>query len=198
MDEDRALRYFMEAGALKRTKRTGWWCSGIKDPESVAEHAFRMSLLAAYIASEEGADPARAGLMGLFHDLPETRVSDAHAVVKRYWKGHAEDERRARAEQTASLPRGPFQRLALELGRDWESAASSEALAARDADYLECALQSLEYLWRERRVAREWLLSNQRRLKTRTGRRLGARLKRIFESGRWEGFQLWWKDIYRR
>ncbi|MFA5140806.1 MAG: HD domain-containing protein [Elusimicrobiota bacterium] len=198
MKEDRVLRYFLEAGALKRTKRTGWWCSGIKDPESVAEHAFRMSLLAAYIASEEGADPMRASLMGLFHDIPEARVSDAHAVVKRYWKGHSADERRARDEQNASLPRGAFQRLAQGLGRDWDAESSPEALAARDADYLECAIQALEYLWQQRTVAREWLLSNQRRLKTRAGKKLGMRLKRIFESGRWEDFQIWWKDIYRR
>lgn len=198
MKQDAILRYMLEAGALKRVKRTGWWCSGIKDPESVAEHAFRMSLLAAYIASEEGADPALAGLMGLFHDLPETRVSDAHAVVKRYWKGHSEDEQRARNEQNASLPTGRFQRLARELGRDWDAGSSPEALAARDADYLECAIQSLEYLWQQRAVAREWLVSNQRRLKTRTGKRLGNRLKKLLESGRWEGFQLWWKEIYHR
>ena len=106
--EDRLLRWSLEAGALKRLKRTGWWCSGIKDPESVAEHSFRMSLLAAYIASEEGADPCKAGMLGLSHDLPEARIGDAHAVVKRYWTDLAQDEERARCEQNASLGRGAY------------------------------------------------------------------------------------------
>jgi putative hydrolases of HD superfamily len=196
--EDLFLRWAVEAGVLKRLKRTGWWCSGIKDPESVAEHSLRMSLLASCIASEEKADPARAALLGIFHDLPETRISDVHAVGKRYWRELHKDEARARDEQNAGLPPGPFQKLAVGLGREWAQCRTKEALAARDADYLECAIQSLEYFWPQRFVCRKWLESNLKRLKTRTGKRLGKRLREIFLKGRWEEFQVWWLDIYRR
>ena len=196
--EEKILQWAVEAGLLKRLKRTGWWCSGIKDPESVADHSLRMSLLAFYIAAEEGADPFRAAALGVFHDLPETRIGDAHAVVKRYWKNLAADEARARAEQNAVLPEGRGRKRIEELGREWTACRSLEAKAARDADYLECAVQSLEYLWQEKAVAREWVNSNVKRLRTKTGRRLGSALKRLFEKGRWEDCRTWWKAIYRR
>jgi len=196
--EEKVLQWAVEAGLLKRVKRTGWWCSGVNEPESVAEHSHRMSLLAFYIAAEEGADPCRAAALGIFHDLPETRISDVHAVAKRYWTNLADDEARARAEQNACLPSGRGRRRIAELGREWVECRSLEAKAARDADYLECAIQALEYLWKEKSVAREWLDSNVKRLKTRTAKRLGARLKRLFQQGKWEDFRTWWKPIYQR
>jgi putative hydrolase of HD superfamily len=196
--EEQILQWAVEAGLLKRVKRTGWWCSGIKDPESVAEHSHRMSLLAFYIAGQEGADPYRAASLGIFHDLPEARIGDAHAVVKRYWKNLSEDEDRARAEQNACLPTGRSRKLIEELGSEWSACRTPEAMAARDADYLECAIQALEYFWQERSVAQEWVDSNVRRLKTSTGKRLGKALQHVFAKGRWEGLRTWWKLIYQR
>lgn len=196
--EERILQWAVEAGLLKRVKRTGWWCSGVKDPESVAEHSHRMSLLAFYIAGEEGADPYKAASLGLFHDLPEARIGDAHAVVKRYWKNLSADEARARDEQNACLPEGRGRARIEALGREWSAGRSPEARAARDADYLECAIQALEYFWQEKTVAREWVESNVRRLQTKTGKRLGQALKRVFARGKWEGLRTWWKTIYQR
>ncbi|MBI5241058.1 MAG: HD domain-containing protein [Elusimicrobia bacterium] len=196
--EEKVLQWAVEAGLLKRVKRTGWWCSGVKDPESVAEHSLRMAMLAFYIAAEEGADPHKAAALGVFHDLPEARIGDAHAVVKRYWKDLAADEARARAEQNASLPEGRGRRSITLLGAEWVSGRSREAQAARDADYLECAVQALEYFWQEESVAREWVDSNVRRLRTRTGKRLGQALKKVSEKGGWEGLRTWWKAIYQR
>ena len=196
--EDQALRWALEAGLLKRVKRTGWWCSGVKDPESVAEHSHRSALLAFYIAAEEGGDAFRASALAVFHDLPETRISDAHAVVKRYWADIERDEARARDEQNACLPAGSARRQISALGREWVEGRSLEARSARDADYLECAIQALEYLWQEKSVALEWLNSNLKRLKTPTAKRLGSRLKALYLKGDWEDFRVWWKSIYRR
>ncbi len=196
--EEKILQWVVEAGLLKRVKRTGWWCSGIKDPESVAEHSHRMSLLAFYIAGEEGGDPYKAASLGLFHDLPEARIGDAHAVVKRYWKNISADEQRARDEQNATLPEGRGRIRIEELGREWVTGRTLEAQSARDADYLECAIQALEYFWQEKSVAREWVDSNVKRLQTRTGKRLGKALKQVFEKGKWESLRTWWKTIYQR
>jgi putative hydrolase of HD superfamily len=46
----------------------------VRDPESVAEHTMRVAQLAAIIAAQEGADPARASLLALWHDMQETRT----------------------------------------------------------------------------------------------------------------------------
>ncbi|MGH3275453.1 MAG: HD domain-containing protein, partial [Streptosporangiaceae bacterium] len=70
------LRLGFEAGQLKRTRRSGWWRAGIRDPESVAEHSWRTALLAWVIAAGEGADPERATTIGVFHDLAESRTAD--------------------------------------------------------------------------------------------------------------------------
>ena len=49
-------------------RRAGWWHAGVRDPESVAEHTMRVARLAALIAAEERADPARASFLALWHD----------------------------------------------------------------------------------------------------------------------------------
>jgi hypothetical protein len=56
----------------------------------------------------------------------------------------------------------------------------------------------LEYFWQEKSVAREWVESNVKRLQTRTGRKLGQALKRVYAKGEWEGLRTWWKAIYQR
>jgi putative hydrolase of HD superfamily len=196
--EDRVLTWAVEAGVLKRAKRTGWWCSGVKDPESVAEHTYRMSLLASYIAAEEGADPLRAGMLGLVHDLPEARVGDVHAAGKRYMTGLDEADRKARRDQNAVLPEGRFRKLLESLDGEWADVSTPEARAAKDADYLECALQAVEYFWNQPVMCREWVDSNLKKLKTPTAKRLGARLRQLFLKGEWDAFQAWWRSFYVR
>ena len=56
VDEDLA-RFGYEVGQLKLVKRTGWWVAGVRDPESVAEHSYRVAVIA-YRAGDAGrADP---------------------------------------------------------------------------------------------------------------------------------------------
>jgi hypothetical protein len=62
-DLSAVARFLYEAGTLKNTARTGWWMAGVKQPESVAEHSWRTSLIALVIAKLEGADPARAAFL---------------------------------------------------------------------------------------------------------------------------------------
>jgi putative hydrolase of HD superfamily len=40
------VHFLFEAGYLKNVDRSGWWLLGNKDPESVAEHSFRCTILA--------------------------------------------------------------------------------------------------------------------------------------------------------
>jgi hypothetical protein len=57
-----AMSYLFEVGVLKRAARTGWWFMGEKNPETVAEHSFRTSIVGTVLAAMEGADPARVSL----------------------------------------------------------------------------------------------------------------------------------------
>lgn len=58
----------------KRLKRTGWVKSQIPDPETVAEHSFRVSLLAMILAPQFKVDQTKVTKMALIHDLGELRL----------------------------------------------------------------------------------------------------------------------------
>lgn len=57
---DKILDFMVEVDKLKRVKRTGWVNSGIKDPESVADHSFSMAILAYMIAKTRKLDAEKA------------------------------------------------------------------------------------------------------------------------------------------
>src|SRR5690242_10124588 len=64
------------AGALKEVRRKGWVDRGVPDAESVADHSYRVALLAWALARARGLDAGRAMLIGLVHDLAEADVGD--------------------------------------------------------------------------------------------------------------------------
>ncbi|KAJ2043625.1 HD domain-containing protein 2, partial [Coemansia sp. RSA 2673] len=60
---------------LKRTKRTGWVNSGIKAPESIADHMHRMGIMA-MLVDDRTLDQAKCVKMAIVHDLAEALVGD--------------------------------------------------------------------------------------------------------------------------
>lgn len=100
-DAEAIAAFGYELGLLKRVRRTGWWHAGVRDPESVAEHTMRAAQLAALIAAEEGADPARA-FLALWHDTQETRTGDLPHTAAAYLS--KPDPRQITADQTDNLP----------------------------------------------------------------------------------------------
>ena len=40
------INFFTKVGQLKKIKRTGWVLRGVQDPESIADHSFRLALMA--------------------------------------------------------------------------------------------------------------------------------------------------------
>ena len=171
-EESAALAAFgYELGVLKRLRRSGWWHAGVRDPESVAEHTMRVAQLAALIAAEEGADPARASLLALWHDSQETRTGDLPHTAGDYLS--KPDPRQITADQTADLP--PRSRdMVRQAVDEYEDRHSKEALCAKDADKLEMLLQAVEY--RDMGVQRVdgWIESARKGLKTETGQRIAA------------------------
>lgn len=143
MSDANAIAVFgYELGILKRIRRAGWWQVGVRDPESVAEHSLRVAQLAALLAAEEDADPARASYLAIWHDSQETRTGDLPHTVKPYLT--KPDPERITADQTAGLPAraGDSVRSAV---AEYEAATTMEARCARDADKLEMLLQAVEY-----------------------------------------------------
>ena len=64
------VKFFGIAGKLKRIPRSGWVEVGVQQPESVADHTFRTSILCMIYSDLEGLDELKLLRMALIHDLP--------------------------------------------------------------------------------------------------------------------------------
>lgn len=70
------LGFAKYVGQLKKVKRAGWVRAGIKNPESVAEHSYRLAILAMIIGLQRKLDTEKLIKMALLDDLAETIVGD--------------------------------------------------------------------------------------------------------------------------
>ncbi|MGP3691682.1 HD domain-containing protein [Streptomyces sp. IBSNAI002] len=172
-DLSAVARFLYEAGTLKHTRRTGWWMAGVNDPESIAEHSWRTSIIASVIAKLEGADPARAAFLAVWHDTQETRTGDVNHLGKKY--ATSADPEAVTADQTAGMPE-LLAATIQDLVAEYEAKDSPEAVCARDADKLECMLQGIEYKAQGYQAAQRWIDNSRARLTTETGRRLADEL----------------------
>jgi putative hydrolase of HD superfamily len=166
-------RFLYEAGTLKQTKRTGWWMAGVRDPESVAEHSWRTSLIATIIAKLEGADPARAAFLAVWHDSQETRTGDVNHLGKKY--ASEADPEAVTADQVEGMPQS-LASTVRDLVAEYEAKESAEAICARDADKLECMLQGIEYKAQGYELAQRWIDNSRGRLVTKTANELADQL----------------------
>jgi len=78
------LDFFKTVGKSKRLARSGWVREEISDPESVAEHSFRVGVLAMVISDKlnSNLDKNKLIKMALLHDLAEVITGDA--VIDRW------------------------------------------------------------------------------------------------------------------
>ncbi|MFI8963868.1 HD family hydrolase [Streptomyces sp. NPDC053493] len=155
--------FIFEMGVLKNAKRTGWWFTGNNNPESIAEHSFRVGVIGAVLAMMEGVDPARVALMCLFHDTQETRIGDIPHIGRRYLDAAANQT--VTADQvSAAHPavRDGVQRVV----EEYEAKESPEAIVARDADKLECLVQAVEYRSQGNTLVQDWIDTSLNSLKT--------------------------------
>ncbi|MFJ6411008.1 HD family hydrolase [Streptomyces hydrogenans] len=163
--------FLFEMGVLKNAKRTGWWFTGNNNPESIAEHSFRVGIIGAVLAMMEGVDPARVALMCLFHDTQETRIGDIPHIGRRYLDAAANET--VTADQvSAAYPavRDGVQRVV----EEYEAKGTPEAVVARDADKLECLVQAVEYRAQGNTLVQDWIDTSLDSLKTASARELAA------------------------
>ncbi|MFD4740154.1 HD family hydrolase [Streptomyces virginiae] len=155
--------FLFEMGVLKNAKRTGWWFTGNNNPESIAEHSFRVGIIGSILAMMEGADAGKVALMCLFHDTQETRLGDIPHIGRRYID--AATNQTVTADQvSAAHPsvKAGVQRVVDE----YESGSSLEVLVAHDADKLECLVQAVEYRAQGYTEVQDWIDTSLASLKT--------------------------------
>jgi putative hydrolases of HD superfamily len=134
--------FLFEVGHLKHLSRAGWLLLGIPQPESVAEHSFRVAVVGFMLAAIDGADTGRTTALCLMHDAHETRIGDVPSVGRAYVR--TADPEAITADQTAAMPDEVAKALQA-LTAEYEATETAESRLAHDADKLETLLQAIEY-----------------------------------------------------
>lgn len=139
--------FMATVGKSKRILRSGWVREKIKDPESVAEHSFRVSVLAMVLSDPLGLDKEKLIKMALLHDLGEVVTGD---IV--WSRGNIIDiKKRAEKEQ---MEKQGLEKVfkALENSNEYKKIfeemierSSEEAKIFWQIDKIEMAMQALEY-----------------------------------------------------
>jgi len=132
--------YLFEVGSLKNLPRAGWLRLGIRFPESVAEHSFRVGVVGLVLAALEGADVGRTSALCLLHDSPEARTGDVTAIGRAYVTTEPAED--VSVHQTAGMP-GAAAKVVQDLVGEYEAGETLESQVAKDADKLESLLQAV-------------------------------------------------------
>jgi len=140
-----AIDFLTLCQRLKTTKRTGWIYRGIRDPESIADHMYRMAAMALIAVDIPGINRDKCIKMAIVHDIAEAIVGDiapSDGVPK---EEKSRRERQALDEMCGILGGGLRADEIHQLWNDYEENSSPEAKIVKDFDKVEMILQALEY-----------------------------------------------------
>jgi len=146
MTNKQIVKLAQKLGDLKRIKRTGWVLKGIREPESVADHVFRTSLLVLFLSENTKLDKKKLLEIALIHDLGETQTADI-----RYEEGKkiiASKEAKYQIEQDAVkrlFSHLKNQKYYFKLWQEFRYQTSPEARFVQEVEKLEMAIQAFEY-----------------------------------------------------
>lgn len=171
-----AIDFLTLCHRLKTTKRKGWINHGIKGPESIADHMYRMALMALIAGDLPGVNRERCIKIAIVHDIAEAIVGDitpSDGVPK------AEKSRRELAalnEMCEILGGGIRAEEIKELWEEYENNSSLEANLVKDFDKVEMILQALEYETEHGKVLDEFYLSTAGKIQTEIGKSWAAEI----------------------
>jgi putative hydrolases of HD superfamily len=177
--------YLHEMGHLKHVRRAGWLFAGVHDPETVAEHSFRVAIAGIALATLEGADPARTAALCILHDSPESRIGDIEAVGRAYLVTPSPEA--VNTHQTAAMP-DALADVFRELIHAYEAEDTIEARLAHDADKIETLLQAREYQAEGQHDTIEWQESSVAALRTNAAKELAAAIVTTTPRSWWSAF----------
>jgi len=140
------IDFAKELGKLKTTKRAGWVKHGIKNPESVADHDYRLSALAMVFAKDFNLDIEKVMKMAILDDMAEGRVGDLIVEVGSLEKGNKDLQyslEKAALNKLFSFINGGKEYV--RLWEEFQQGQTKEARLVKQLDKLEMAIQALEY-----------------------------------------------------
>nr|XP_027192841.1 HD domain-containing protein 2 isoform X2 [Cicer arietinum] len=130
---------------LKTTKRTGWVRRDVKNPESIADHMYRMSLMALIAPDVPGLDRNKCIKMAIVHDIAEAMIGDITPMDGISKAEKSQREQAALEYMCKIIGEGSRGKEITELWTDYEANSSPEAKFVKDLDKVEMILQALEY-----------------------------------------------------
>ncbi len=167
------LNFFIEIGKLKKMPRRGWVINQIRDPESIAEHVFRATIMSWILGKKKkGFNIEKLLKMALIHDLCEVYAGDStpyDSVLPRTkkklkelmktWPRFPVEERKERAlekyireeralEKLISKLPPDLKKEIRNLWLDYEKGLTPEGRFFQQADRVENFLQAIEY-WKK-------------------------------------------------
>jgi putative hydrolase of HD superfamily len=173
------VNFLFEAGILKKIPRSGYPFLGTGS-ESVADHCFRVTVIAYLLAKNEPrADAQRVILMSLFHDFHEARTGDHNYVNKRYV---TVNEDKAVNDLSQRIP---FGQEIVSLIEEFNSRQTLEAQLAHDADQLDFILELKRQQDLGNKSAPDWLTYLVKRLTTHLAKTLAKEILKTDSSDWW-------------
>ena len=139
------LHLAFQVGLSKKLRRTGWVMNKVKNPESVADHCFRVTVLAMTLAPSLGVNQQKLIKMAIIHDIGETSTGDL--VVQRGLKldkGKRDNKEKIEKEAIRSILFG-YEEDYAKLFHEMIERKTLEAQVFWQIDKLEMAVQAYEY-----------------------------------------------------
>lgn len=190
----KTVNFIFELNQLKREARRGFSLAGVKEPDTVAEHALRAAQIGYVLAEMENqraqrevASAEKVACMLIIHDNAEARTGDQHKVGARYASAK-EAERAAFAEQIAGLGKRVEVKWGLYMA-EYEKRGTAEGVIAKDADWLEVAFQAKEYLDRGYEAAADWIANVEQAVETESAREIMAEMQKTKFTAWWTGLK---------
>ncbi|XP_031121961.1 HD domain-containing protein 2 homolog isoform X1 [Ipomoea triloba] len=140
-----AIDFLTLCRRLKTTKRAGWVLRDVQGPESIADHMYRMGVMALISADLPGVDRDKCVKMAIVHDIAEAIVGDITPSDGISKAEKSRREREAIEDMCKLLGGGPRAKEIKDLWLEYEECSSLEAKVVKDFDKIEMILQALEY-----------------------------------------------------
>lgn len=186
MKLDQICDYIFELNTLKKFPHSGTKLAGVREPDTIAEHAYRTAIIGYILAKAEKANPDKTALICLMHDNAEARITDLHKVSRRYIDSRLA-EKKAYQEQLERLPKD-IGDLFWKNFLEYEDRTSKEGIIARDADMLETAFQAKEYLDTGYKTCQDWIDNVEKCVTTKTAKKMLKAMKK-------KQFTDWWRGL---
>lgn len=141
----KVLEFAFLVGKLKELKRTGWKRHKVPLPESVAEHSYRVAMLAMVLARQAKVDELKAIKMALVHDLAEVEVGDVIKMIGSKTLPNVEQQYDKEREAMRGISETIGKEELLSLYDEYNDTSSPVGRFVKQLDKLEVAIQAYEY-----------------------------------------------------